>query len=216
MSRLFPERVLVVLAPGRIAVGARAIACDPAYGAEPWQGAVAALRAVEWNESARVTMVLSNHFVRYALVPWSEALSTAAEEAAYVRHHFARIHGERAKGWTLRASPGAPAEPRLCSAIDVGLLEAIKTCFEDKKAKLVSLQPGLMAAFNRWRESIPAAGAWLVVAEPGRACVALHSGRRWRSVQNARGSWRELLERERRRVDGEVPDRVLQMEGVFA
>jgi hypothetical protein len=160
-----------------------------------------------------VTLVLSNHFVRYAVLPWSDGLSTPAEEEAYLRHHFAKIHGERAKGWSLRASEAPRAAPRLASAIDTALAEALKAAFpKEGKAKLVSVQPELMEAANRWRQAIPAAGAWLVLAEPERACIALHAGQGWRSVQNAKGDWFTLLDRERYRLhsdEGDVPSLVL-------
>jgi len=208
VSRLFPERLTVALAPSALRVRGDTIACDPDFGTEPWHGALERLKTVELG-SARVTVELSNHLVRYALVPWSEALSTAAEEEAYVRHHFVKVHGERAKGWALRASEAAPGQPRLASAIDAPLVDALRKAFEGKKAKLVSIQPALMARFNAARASLPGDGAWLVLAEPERACIALHGGRGWRSVQNARGPWRATLERERHRVEGDLPSLVL-------
>ena len=155
--------------------------------------------------TGKVAVVLSNHFVRYALVPWNAQLAGEAEETAYVRHYFARIHGERAKAWSFRASPASAGQARLCSAIDAALLEEVKSAF---KGRLVSLQPLLMAAFNRARRAVPSGGAWLVMAEPERACVALYAKGAWQSVHNGRGEWPELLERERHRIGGEVPDRV--------
>ena len=208
MSRLFPERLTVGLAPSALRVRGETIACDQDFGPEPWQGALERLKALELG-SARVTVELSSHLVRYALVPWSDALSTPAEEEAYVRHHFVKVHGERAKAWALRASEAAPGAPRLASAVDTGLVEALKRCFDGKKAKLASIQPALMARFNAARDALPGEGAWLVIAEQERACIALHGGRAWRSVQNARGSWRAALERERHRVEGDVPSLVL-------
>lgn len=183
MSLLFPERQTVFLGPERKLDAGRL--------------------------SGRVTVVLSNHLVRYALVPWSSALGNAAEEEAYVRHHFARVHGERARSWAVRASPGS-GDLRLCSAVDAELLESIRRAFDGSKAKLVSIQPALMAAFNRARRDIPRAGAWLVLAEAGRACVALYAGG-WRAVQNARGAWEEVLERERLRAGGPLPEKVIQL-----
>lgn len=208
MSRLFPERVTVHLASAEVRVGERRLACDPAYGREPWQGAIATLRAVEWKTHCKVTVILSNRFVRYAVVPWSDALAGSREEEAYVRHHFARLHGERAKSWALRWTAGG--DPRLASALDRNFLEQLQSSFpKGAKARLVSVQPQLMATANRWRRSVPMGGAWLVLAEPERACVALTAGGRWRSVQTAKGDWLALLERERYRLEGEVPDLVL-------
>ena len=205
MSRLFPERLLVRLSPAEVQVGAARQACDPAFGAEPWHGALEALKGIAWPRS-RVTVVLSNHFVRYALVPWSDAIANAAEEQAYLRHHFAKIHGERAKGWQLRASEAPKGAPRLASAVDSALVDAIRAAFpKSGKAKLVSVQPALMYVFNRARHAVPTAGAWLVVAEAERACVALHAAGAFHAVQNGRGDWRTLLERERHRVAGNTP-----------
>lgn len=206
MSRLFPERIEVRLAPDAVAAGSRTLTCDPAFGAQPWQGALAALRGLGFDRPSRVTVVLSNHFVRYAVFPWSDALATEAEEEAYVRHHFARIHGERAKAWALRWSGG------LAAAVDAQLIEDLRRCFPRQgKAKLDSVQPEFMAAFNRERGAIPASGAWLVLADAERACVALHVRGKWLSVQNARGPWQALLERERQRAAGANPERVLEL-----
>ena len=226
MSRLFPDRLVFSLAPAQIRgarytgvlkeklVEEKHLACDPAFGAEPWQGAVAALKSLKIDFPAKVTVVLSNRFARYAVVPWSGALGGAAEQEAWLRHHFAKIHGERAKAWALRASEAPGGAPRLASAIDGALVQAVRECFPGKgKAKLVSIQPQLMTRFNEWRGAVPAAGAWLVLAEADRACVALHSAGRWRSVLSASGAWLALLERERYRLQGgdagELPSLVL-------
>src|SRR5438105_13448716 len=93
-------------------IGEDSVACDPASGAEPWQGAIAALKALEVKQPCNVTVILSNHFVRYAIVPWSNAPNTAAEEDAYIRHHFPKIHGERTKSWTRPTTGGRAGAPR--------------------------------------------------------------------------------------------------------
>jgi hypothetical protein len=185
--RLFPEPHVVTLGPGQ---------------------RVESLKAMDLPKG-KVSVIVSNHFVRYALVPWSGALSGVAEETAYVRHHFLRVYGERAKAWSFRASPASRGAPRLCSAIDTGFLQEIKNLFAKGKSKLVSVQPELMAIFNRWRGKVPASGAWLVMAEPERACIGLHAKGNWQAVHNARGEWLALLERERHRIGGTLPDLVL-------
>lgn len=209
MSRLLSERVRISLSPSQIFLGEKAIPCDASFGAEPWQGALAALKGVELAKS-KVTVVLSNHFVRYALIPWSSALGGAAEEEAYIRHHFAKIYGERAKGWALRASPAPGNGPRLASAIDKALVDDLKSFFASRPGvRLVSIQPQLMSVYNRCRNAIPADGAWLVLAEQDRACVGLHDGAAWRAVHSGKEAWLALLERERHRIDGKLPDLVL-------
>ena len=118
MSLLFPERVVAKVGASEVSLNGETIPCDPAYGAEPWQGALAALAAQRFESPCKVTVVLANSLVRYAIVPWSEGLETPEEEDAYVRHHFAKVYGERARDWELRASEAVGAGPRLASAVD--------------------------------------------------------------------------------------------------
>jgi len=191
----------------------RTIACDPAFGAQPWHGAAAALGkfAEEARDAnAEVTVVLSNHFARFILVPWSEGLGNAEEQSAFVRYCFAKVHGERSKDWDLRLSPTPAGSARIASAVDSSLVQAVRAAFPPAaRAKLVSLQPYLMSAFNRWRKDVKGERAWFLLVEPQRACLARIEGGRWSAVRNTRGNfdepgqWAGLLDRERHRVGGD-------------
>ena len=44
------------------------------------------------------TVILSNHFMRYTLVPWRDELSDAEEELAYARHCFTKVYGAPSTG----------------------------------------------------------------------------------------------------------------------
>jgi hypothetical protein len=220
--RLSSDRILIALAPDSLALlrvsggrvsEKRTIACDPAAGSQPWQGAVAALEQIAGetrHANAKVTVVLSNHFARFILVPWSEGLKNAEEETAFVRYCFAKVHGERSKEWDLRLSPTPTGSARIASAIDSSLVQAVRAAFPAAaRAKLVSVQPYLMSAFNRWRKDIKGERAWFLLVEPQRACVARLEGGRWSAVRNTRGNfdepgqWAGLLDRERHRVGGD-------------
>ena len=225
MLRLSSDRVLIALAPDSLAllrvssgvrprvIEKRTIACDPAFGAQPWHGAAAALGkfAEEARDAnAEVTVVLSNHFVRFILVPWSEGLGNTAEQTAFVRYCFAKVHGERSKDWDLRLSPTPAGSARIASAVDSSLVQAVRAAFPAAaRAKLVSLQPYLMSAFNRWRKDVKGERAWFLLVEPQRACLARIESGRWSAVRNARGNfdepgqWAGLLDRERHRVGGD-------------
>ncbi len=225
MLRLSRDRILIALAPDSLALlrvsggvrprvsGKRSIACDPAAASQPWQGAVAALGefASETRDAnAEVTVVLSNHFARFILVPWSEGLGNAEEETAFVRYCFAKVHGERSKEWDLRLNPTPTGSARIASAVDSSLMQAVRAAFPAAaRAKLVSVQPYLMSAFNRWRKDIKGERAWFLLVEPQRACLARLEGGRWSAVRNTRGNfdepvqWAGLLDRERHRVGGD-------------
>ena len=164
-----------------------------------------------FKEKLNVTVVLSNHFARYTTVQPQDG-ATPEELVALARFQFAKIHGERARGWEVRLSrPGGGA--RLGCAIDASLLERLKACFPKAgRARLISVQPWLMAAYNRWRGRIPREGAWLYLAEPGRACLARLAAKGWASVHNGPETDPErLIERERSRAGGErLPALVLK------
>jgi hypothetical protein len=176
---------------------------------QPWHGALEDFRNKVGALPGRidVTVVVSNHFVRYAVLTGEDSAATAEEELALARFHFTKIHGERAKGWDVRVSEG------LACAIDAALLEALKSCFAKTGARLVSVQPALMAAYNRSRSRIPREGAWLVLAERGRTCLARLAARGWASVYNGGETDADaLIERERNRAVGEaLPSLVLKL-----
>ena len=222
MSRSWREQLFISLSPNELAFvrmkgGVRpritsqhVVPCETGFGSEPWDGAMAVLKDQSdaiLDEALDVTVILSNHFVRYALVSWNEALSGTQEQLAFARHSFVKIHGDRAKTWALSLSEESKGAPRVASAIDAELLERIRQCFPSGgKARLVSVQPCLMAAVNLWYRPVSKDGAWLLIAERGRNCLAFHAEGRWQSIINTKGShaspaeWSELLDRERLRT----------------
>lgn len=219
MSRLWPERVEITLEPSALSYkrreGSRRIEVDPAHGPERWQGALEALKieARAWRrERLRVSVVASGALVRYLIVPAPESDPTLEEEEALARFHFARVHGERSRGWEVRLA-AIGTGPRLACAIDRALLEELKACFAPPlRARLISVQPGLMAAYNNWRSHIPPEGAWLALVETDHICLALVADGGLRALHTAHGGgdWRGLFERERIRSAGiSLPGAVL-------
>jgi hypothetical protein len=187
---LFPDRLVLARASGgfrRRLEHREIVELAPAQaGMPPWQPAVDALvTKVAAGEFAKaeVTLVLSNSFVRYALIPWSEALGGREEELAFTRHCFARVYGSEVETWALKLSPAGPGQARLACAIEQKLVDALNICMSALASGYRSLQPNLMASFNRSRARLGESPVWLVVAEPGLLCLALLQGGRWQSVR---------------------------------
>jgi hypothetical protein len=176
--------------------------------AEPWRGALEALQQESslWKKRVDLTVVLSNRFVRYALLPAQADGATPEEELALARFQFAKIHGERAKGWEVRVSEG------LACAIDAALLEGLRKAIPPR-VRLSSVQPYLMAAYNRARGRVPREGAWLFLAERDWGCLARLAPQGWGAVLNGRETdCEQLIERERSRASGEaLPALVLKV-----
>jgi hypothetical protein len=210
---LWADRLLVSLAPNRVALARvrgrwrpKLISKQVMESDQPLDALRSAVAALG-KKRLQATVVLSNRFVRYAVVPCDAAVSGPEEELALARFHFSRIHGERAKGWDLRLSDGPSGAARLASAVDAGLVAAIRGCFPSGSgAKLVSVQPYLMAAYNRWRDAIAREDAWLVLPETDGACLAYATRAGWLAArllryEDAGGtSLAESMEREQLRL----------------
>jgi hypothetical protein len=211
---LYPQRAVAACLGVNGAVKVRrTVTCDPAGDAEApaWTGVLAALEsllALPEFRHACAEVILSNHFVRYATIPWREDLAGDAERLAFVRHCFAKVYGARAEGWELRLSETRYGLPAVASAVEPALLEALRSATRAARLRLESVEPFLAAAFNRSRAQIAGERFWFVAAEKGRACVAHVDRGGWQSLRCQRigEDWtRELpllLTRERLLGDG--------------
>jgi hypothetical protein len=190
--------VRIARAPRQRIVEKHALPCTPEPGAPEWRGPLAALRDLISRlgpRSAEVTLIVSNRFARYALVPWSEKVSTAGEEVAYARHRFGSILGEESQRWEVRLSPSGNRSPRIASAMDPELIEGLRSAFNGSRLRLVSIQPYLMAAFNLWRHRLGTGDRLFLVAESRCYAGAAMRGDQWTAVHtaNIRGRFADEL-----------------------
>jgi hypothetical protein len=185
----------------------------PAEAANPWAGAVKVLAAelqALADDTVIATVILSNHFMQYAIVPWSGALRNEEEEAAYARHFFRQLYGSAADSWELRMSTERAGVSQLASAVDARLTEALRSLFAEAGINLRSIQPALMATFNNCRSTLHKRSAWLVLCEAGSLCLGLLQQGRLASVRTLRSGadWCDtlplLLERELYLLDEDV------------
>jgi hypothetical protein len=180
--------------------GAKAVELQ---GADDWRAALEALPAIlKSHQSREASVVLADQFVRYALLPHNDAVKTAAQWLALARHRFSALHGAAAAGWEVKVTETAPLGARLACAVDRELIEHLAMVFTSSNVKLVSVQPFLVAAFNRIRREIGHGSCWIVVEEPGRLTLALIQRGAWVAIRSRRSDdrWRsalpEILERE--------------------
>lgn len=200
MSRWLPDRLQFTLAPDSVSVArmphrlrpgagsAQATAGEPfpvsPLGAEApvWQGALETLAEVvrgldcHGARRARATAILSNHFVRYALMPKSELIDDDEEEVSLARHCLREVYGTAADRWEVRMDPDRHGPAKLVSAVEPELLAQLRGIFAASSTRLVSIQPRLMAVCNRHRQHFGDRDAWLALAEAGSLCLALLRG----------------------------------------
>lgn len=198
MSLRWSERIGAALSPSQLvtAVWARgwssepaeraALRCEaPAADAARWAPAVDGLRGwlqARATRGGELQLVLSNRFVRYAVLPWCDGVVTRAEREAQARHQLRAIYGDAADAWHVRVADTGHGEPALVCAVDRALVEAVQALAEGASMRLAAVQPLLMLAFNRFRREM-GREACLMVLEPGALCCAVWSDGRWQAVQ---------------------------------
>ncbi len=191
------DRLHIVLAPDRVSVQrlgkglkpvqtfSQTLPCQASEEGEPvWQPALNALRELMEATPGRAEAVvlLSNHFIRYQLIPIQPDLSLD-EESAYVRFSFTEIYGEEANSWSLRWDAGLSLGPQVASAVDQSLLEALDALAVKSGVRITSSQPYLMIAFNRVRKQKFDRRVMFVLVEEGRACLGTLLDGEWRSMR---------------------------------
>lgn len=202
MSLLWRNRELRIgLAPERIFVsGAKSI--ELASGNGDWQAAVQALPQILKGKTGAASVVLADQLVRYTLLPHNDTLKSAKEWSALARHRFSVLHGPRADEWEVKLAETAPYGARLACAVERALVQALAGTFVRSGVKLASVQPFLVAAFNRIRRRVGNGSCWIVVEETGRLTLALIQHGAWLAIRARRSDahWRkvlgEILERE--------------------
>lgn len=183
---------------------------DPVPGMPSWTGPLLtlgqALQSAEWANTD-LSIILSNHFVRYQVVPWRDELRDESELIEFARQSMRKTYGRQTAQWAMEISLDHAGQPYMASAIDSQLLEELKAVATVQGRRLVSIRPLLMEAFN-WAQSwLGNSYQWLVLVEDGMICASLVGKGRWVVVRSVRaqsdwpGEVVALLEREQFVVD---------------
>ena len=202
MSLLWRNKKLRIgIAPDRIHLtGAKSVELTANDGS--WTEPVAALGAALAGRKGEAAVVLADQFVRYALLPHNEALKTPEQWQALATHRFSALHGPRAAEWQVTVTETSPLGPRIACAVDRALITRLAEVLTAAGLHLASVQPFLVAAFNRIRKTVGNGSCWIVVEEPGRLTLALLRRGMWLAIRSRRveKGWRhvlpEILERE--------------------
>jgi hypothetical protein len=212
VSRLWRNQYVAVLSPDRVALvrrrrgwnGTFDFKADAPCAAPTATAAVEALAGLLAQTeigTGDLTLLLSNHFVRYLLVPWRAEVGSPLELAAFAEICCDQIFGsDGGRRILLTAREPAPS-PRLAAVLDATLLESLRLVVAPSRLRLASIQPYLAAAFNRLRASFGHRDFIFVVAEPSRTCLLVSIGGCWSSVRASAGEDRpqalaDLIERE--------------------
>jgi hypothetical protein len=200
VSPLWRDKVAIQLSPRRLVLTRTGRGLRPKPSAEenrPYENAEDASWTTAMNvlrerlaqpawQDANARVVLSDHWVRYAIVPWSNDLHGRDERLTHARFALADIYGESVTSWTVRLSETFPGNLQVACAVPSALFDELQELLASHRLNLVSLQPRLIAAFNRWRHRLPSCGAWFVSIEEGSLAAARLSRSGWDRVHAVR------------------------------
>jgi hypothetical protein len=200
VSPLWRDEIGIFLSPHKLSLARLARGVRPKATAETgwinehrsdsgWTSCLTALHGLlakpEW-QGAVARVVLSDHWVRYAAVPYSAALTSDAERAAHARQVLIGIYGEVVSHWTVTLSDNPPGATQIACAIPTMLIDELGIVLARHRVPLESLQPQLVSAYNHWRTQLPENGAWFVSIEQGTISAARLTPKGWDRVHNVR------------------------------
>jgi hypothetical protein len=212
VSPSWRDRYIAVLTPDKVAVVRRRwgwsgdfdLRADAACVEPTAVGAAQALSGLLARPeigSGQLTVLLSNHFVRYLLVPWRAEVGSPAELTAFAEICCDQVFGSEPGRRILITSREKASSPRLAAVLDGTFLDALHSAVNASSLGLASVQPYLSAAFNCMRVSFSRSNFVFVVAEPNRTCMLVSIDGCWSSVRASAGEDRpqalaDLIERE--------------------
>lgn len=187
---LSPHRVELVCLQRHVKPGQaerQVAACERADERTPWGAALVQLkRMLPTGTGADIHILLSNHFVRYAVIPPQSKIETPAELQAYAAFQIREIYGERAAEWELSISSWDPATGAVCAAIERGFLRELEELAASQRMKLKYVEPYFTSVFDHWHGRFDNGRAWFALVETGRLCLALLEGGAWLRILNQR------------------------------
>lgn len=137
-------------------------------------------------KGAELIITLSNHFVRYVVVPPQQEISDPAELLAYANFRMREVYGERVDGWFVSISDEDPSQGTVCAAVARDLYHEFEALASRHHIKLKQIEPYLTTAFDQWCQLLHDKRFWFVIIEPGRLCMMLFSNSEWKGIRNQR------------------------------
>ncbi|PSJ17844.1 hypothetical protein [Nitrosomonas supralitoralis] len=199
MSRLWRDQIQVFLAPGRLdwvrlKCGLKPVQTDkvtvffePAANAPIWNSAVDELDKV-LTEAARteVSVILSNHFLRYATLPPQNEIASPEEVKSYAEFRMREVYAERVDSWELSISDWNPVDGAVCAAIPRELIMQLEQMASSHGCTIKVIEPYMASVYDRWQTHLKGEKIYLAVIETGRICIAITHHGKWQSIRNQR------------------------------
>jgi hypothetical protein len=158
-------------------------------GDEPWRASVQRLAEALTELRPRagaLHVVVSDHFARYVLVPWSADLVADAERIAFARIIFHDVFGAAADTWNVTMDEQPAGCASFACAIDRALQQSLQDLAKALGLRLAALAPTLTDRINRHRRALGEPTFCVASIEPGRLTLAFRHAGAWQAVRSRR------------------------------
>lgn len=143
-----PQRLVLERQPWRGTVSRQlAEVALPAAGEADWQPALAAAAALlkaHGQRGASLRIVIADHFVRYAVLPWSDDIIGNKGRLALALALLKNALGDKANALDIALDQPAFGKNGIAAGIDRQLLAGLRDAAQAQRLRLVSLQPHLV------------------------------------------------------------------------
>lgn len=199
MSRLWRDQLHVFLAPGRMdwvrlkrsfksmPLAKATVFFNPGESEPNWSEVLRQLNSVLANAAgAELSVVVSNHWVRYVALPPQREITTPDEVKSYAGFRLREVYGDRVDAWQLSISDWNPLDGAVCAAISRDLMMQLEQLVSACRCKIKVIEPYLASVHDRWQAQLKGEKVFLAVVESGRICLAVIHHGRWQSIRNQR------------------------------
>ncbi|MBX3617717.1 hypothetical protein [Nitrosomonas sp.] len=199
MLPLWHDQIRVFLAPTRldwvrlkrgfkpIQLSKASVLFESAGETPNWNSALLQLAQVLSEEPGTdISIVLSNHFLRYIALPPQSEINTPEEVKSYAQFRMHEVYGNRVDSWALSISDWNPIDGAVCAAIPRDFLAQLEQLITTHGCKLKNIEPYLASVYDRWCAQLQHEKIYLAVIETGRICIAISHHGKWQSIRNQR------------------------------
>ena len=119
----------------------------------------------------RVKFILSNHYIRYAILPWQSGVFSQQDWQSLAENHMRTLYGDVINSWKISVAMQGFGQPLVISAIDYLLLTGLEELSLQANWKIDAVEPAFMTVLNHYHHTIKK-NSWLMMIEPQRILLA--------------------------------------------